>query len=381
MEKIERAMSILRCPRSGTSLSLEGSVIKSASGETYPIIAGKPILVRHVEPMHIENPTEGIVSQNIASYSPPDVKGWKLHLGSGNVPCSDPDVLSLDILPLPNVDVVCEAEALPFATDAISHVTSGAVFEHLYNPLKAIAEVRRVLREGGNLHIDTAFMQSYHGFPSHYFNMTPQACETFLVDDFILNYSTVPLSGSPIFGIETTIRRLLDALPRAEADRILRLSLKDFLEETPALQSAEWFNMIPEHIKRSLASSVIVGARKPADYERRRAAMLNEVGEDRLARVKRGYYAARVAVIAMHYEVLFYRERAERRGADCRDYPLPAAVSIYLERGRIDDPLVFAKWEVAAQELRNGVTELAALRERYIVAYVGSPASLRSAGA
>jgi hypothetical protein len=126
MEKIQRAMSILRCPRSGTSLSLEGSVIKSASGETYPIISGKPILVRHVEPMHTENPTEGIVSQNIASYSPPDVKGWKLHLGSGNVPCSDPDVLSLDILPLPNVDVVCEAEALPFATDAISFFSPGA---------------------------------------------------------------------------------------------------------------------------------------------------------------------------------------------------------------------------------------------------------------
>jgi hypothetical protein len=135
-----------------------------------------------------------------------------------------------------------------------------------------------------------------------------------------------------VFGIETTIRRLLDALPEADADRILRLSLNDFLEETPALQRAERFNMIREHIKRSLASSVVVGARKPVDCERRQAAMLNEVGEDRLARAKRGYCAARVAVIAMHYEVLFYKERAGRRGADCRDYPLPAAISTYLEQ-------------------------------------------------
>jgi hypothetical protein len=86
MNKIERAISIFRCPRSGTSLSLVGQIVRSASGETYPVVDGKPILVRNVESMHTEKPADSIVSHNIARYVPPDIKGWKLHLGSGNVP-------------------------------------------------------------------------------------------------------------------------------------------------------------------------------------------------------------------------------------------------------------------------------------------------------
>jgi SAM-dependent methyltransferase len=372
MEKIERALSILRCPRTGASLSLRGDHVESAAGETYPVVSGKPILVRQVEPMHKEKPAEGIVSQNIASYMPPPgVEGWKLHLGSGNVPCADPDVLSLDILPLPNVDIVCEAEALPFATNSVAYIVSGAVFEHLYDPLKAISEVRRVLCEGGNFHIDTAFMQSYHGFPSHYFNMTAQACETFLVDDFILTYSRVPLSGSPIFGIETATRRLLDALPPTEAERIMGLSVKEFLAEASDMRRPEWFNMIPEHIKRSLATSIVVGGKKPPDYDRRRTALAKEVGEERISRLKRAYYAARVATISAHFEAMFYRERAQHRNIDCSAYPMPEPVAFYLDQGRINDPLVVRNWEDATRVLQDATAEITVIRDRYINVYMG----------
>ena len=86
----------------------------------------------------------------------------------------------MDFLPCPNVDIVCEAESLPFRSASIDLVESGAVFEHLHDPWAATAEVKRVLKPGGIFLIDTAFMQGYHGFPGHYNNMTPQAVETHL---------------------------------------------------------------------------------------------------------------------------------------------------------------------------------------------------------
>jgi hypothetical protein len=97
MNKIERAISIFRCPRSGTSLSLVGQTVRSASGETYPVagdisrpevklpsfevgrhipgdvvghdavVDGKPILVRHVESMHTEKPAAYV--SGLASFS------------------------------------------------------------------------------------------------------------------------------------------------------------------------------------------------------------------------------------------------------------------------------------------------------------------------
>jgi SAM-dependent methyltransferase len=176
-------------------------------------VNGKPVLVRNIQPLHVTPPKQSIVSQNIAEYTlsaeVATTPGMKIHIGSGNVPCSDPDVISIDILPNDNTDLVAEAEHLPFSSESIVWAASGAVFEHLYDPISAIEEVRRVLAPGGQVYIDTAFMQGYHGFPCHYFNMTPQAVETFLVDDFDLELSEIPLSGSPAISLENLLRRFI----------------------------------------------------------------------------------------------------------------------------------------------------------------------------
>ena len=376
-DKLSRIISILRCPRTGTELTIDGRQLRSSAGEVYPIIEGKPILVRQIEDMHTTPPAANITSQNIAEYIPARRPGWTVHLGSGNVPCTDPMVVSLDILPLPNVDVVAEAEALPFATSAISHIDSGAVFEHLYDPLGAIREVRRVLSDGGSFRIDTAFMQRYHGYPSHYFNMTPQACETFLIDDFILDHSEIPPSGSPIYQIEACFRDLLDALPRKEAQRLFSLSVRDFLAEAERLRSSEWFSKIPEHIKRSLAASVVVCGSKPPDYERRRKALVTEIGEERFARAKRAYYAARVGIIKMHFDVMIFRDIALARGAACQNYPLPASLHSYLQTAHISDPLTLESWDQATFFLCQTERELSSLRERYMRARSNSAITFR----
>jgi len=46
------------------------------------------------------------------------------------------------------------------------------VIEHLRKPWIAVEEFYRVLKPGGYIYADVAFMQPVHSYPSHYFNMT-----------------------------------------------------------------------------------------------------------------------------------------------------------------------------------------------------------------
>ena len=214
-------LPLLKCPKSDNRLTLEIDKLRAAGGEENPLINGKPILVRHIEAHHITPPLSDKISQNVAFYCVPDTSLPQnctiLHLGSGNVPSEDSRVISLDILPCENVDIVADAESLPFLDETSDFVDSSAVFEHVYDPLAAIREIKRVLKPAGSFRIDTAFMQSYHGYPQHYFNMTPQAIETFLVDDFLLEEDYVPDSATPLLSIVSLFDRFLSYLPKRTA--------------------------------------------------------------------------------------------------------------------------------------------------------------------
>ena len=90
-----------------------------------------------------------------------------------------------------------------------------------------IASDAGVTAPGGIYLIDTAFLQSYHGFPGHYFNLTPLAAESFLVDDFILEQSVVPGSATPERTLLDLSERFLAALPKEERVRLERMAFRD----------------------------------------------------------------------------------------------------------------------------------------------------------
>lgn len=369
--KIIAYLDILRCPRSGTSLWVSGDELVSATGERYPVVNGKPILVQRVEDFHITAPADSVVSRNIPEFfMAPEIRalaGPKLHLGSGDVPSRDPQVLSMDVLPTSNADLVAEAEHLPFAQDSLSYIESGAVFEHLYDPIAAIAEIRRVLRPGATFRIDTAFMQGYHGFPGHYFNMTPQAVETFLVDDFDLVASVIPETGAPTHSIDNSLRRLLETMPREERSRIEQGSVADFLAMLRDPTEAHRLNRhLTEHVRRSLASSVLVVGAKPEAYAERRAALVEEFGEPDYARTKRNYYSKRVAVIQRFGEVEFYRDKSIELGGAADGPQVPLPLDRLLDLARVIDTLGMSAWLEATRTLAEQERELTSIRDEWI---------------
>ena len=63
--------------------------------------------------------------------------------------CSD--VVTLDILPFPGIDVVADAHEMPFPDGCFQGVIMLDVLHHLDRPIVFLKEAARVLRSGGRL--------------------------------------------------------------------------------------------------------------------------------------------------------------------------------------------------------------------------------------
>ena len=354
-------LPILRCPITKGELKIEGDWLVSGD-HSYPVVAGRPILVRDVKPFHLAAPSAQVISQNIDSYYPPEwlpSDGVCLHLGSGNVPASDRRVISMDVLPNENVDIVAEAEALPFADGVIDFVVSGAVFEHLRDPIKSVKEARRVLKDRGRLVIDTAFMQGYHGFPSHYFNLTPQAVETILCDDFILEDSQVPKYAGPSNAIHTQVERYLGFLPPSLATALKTGSVTEFLAHLSDHDGCP-DQYMTEYARRALAASFVVVARKPDGYD-----FLKKSDHSSIT-ARAEFYSARMAVIHRHHEVShFFELRASQLDYDVPELE-PGWLKSTLARSLVNNPLDVEEFRAAANVLNGYAEGLVHTRDRVL---------------
>src|SRR5262249_11537275 len=86
----------------------------------------------------------------------------------------------LDAIHFSNVDVVSPTGSVPFRDETFALILSQAVFEHLPDPFHTAREMLRILKPGGRILIDTAFMQPFHADPDHYFNMTSEGLRTIM---------------------------------------------------------------------------------------------------------------------------------------------------------------------------------------------------------
>ncbi len=71
--------------------------------------------------------------------------------GGGNLKEYVPDVVSTDILAVPWLDAVCDAQRLPFADASFANIVLVDVLHHLERPVRFLAEAERVLAPDGRL--------------------------------------------------------------------------------------------------------------------------------------------------------------------------------------------------------------------------------------
>lgn len=71
--------------------------------------------------------------------------------GSGNLKAFAPEVYSSDILPTSWLDVACDAQRLPFASNCMDNIVMMDVLHHIERPVQFLQEATRVLRPGGRI--------------------------------------------------------------------------------------------------------------------------------------------------------------------------------------------------------------------------------------
>lgn len=78
------------------------------------------------------------------------------------------DLVNLDVFPFPEVDIVSDATALPFATGSVDGAVSESVFEHVPRADLVAREMVRVLKPGGYFYVSAPFIHPYHASPDDF---------------------------------------------------------------------------------------------------------------------------------------------------------------------------------------------------------------------
>jgi len=76
-----------------------------------------------------------------------------------------PQVITVDFLPVPGVDLVADVSRLPFADGSVDLAIATGVIEHLADERAFMAEIARIVRKGGIVHLEVPFLQQYHEDP------------------------------------------------------------------------------------------------------------------------------------------------------------------------------------------------------------------------
>jgi Methylase involved in ubiquinone/menaquinone biosynthesis len=92
-------------------------------------------------------------------------------------------VVAVDAFPGQGVDLMGDIHKLPIADESFDAVFCTGTLEHVRDPRRAVAELQRILRPGGMVHIDVPFIQGYHADPTDYWRFTIDGlrvlCENF----------------------------------------------------------------------------------------------------------------------------------------------------------------------------------------------------------
>ncbi len=81
-------------------------------------------------------------------------------------------IVRSDVFAGANVDLACDAHRVPFAAGVFDAVIAQAVLEHVVSPDACVEEMWRVLKPGGLVYAETAFLQPVHGAPYDFTRFT-----------------------------------------------------------------------------------------------------------------------------------------------------------------------------------------------------------------
>ncbi len=176
-----------------------------------------------------------------------------------------PNVINLEICDLPTTDVMGVGERLPFRDNSFDAVFSLAVLEHVRNPFACAREIARVLKPGGTLYAAVPFLQPFHGYPDHYYNMTSHGLLNLFEKHLRVEERGVPKSGKPFWALNWILRSYVNGLPVEVGDRFRNMTVAELLGDPMPHLDREYVTALSAAADEELACVNYIVATKRGD--------------------------------------------------------------------------------------------------------------------
>ncbi|CAN1563389.1 AdoMet_MTases domain containing protein [Rhabdaerophilaceae bacterium] len=178
---------------------------------------------------------------------PPDAV--VIDVGGGKRQIADERYINLEYSRFEEPDLFGDGTKLPFRSNSVDFVYTAAVLEHVTDPLAMGREIFRILKPGGLVLANSAFMQPIHSEGQHFFNLTPYGIDLTFKD----------FANRRVWwdtGFEFTMQWFVDVL--SVRGRLPQEKLDQFINLAKEISAA-----IPEDRGMYVASSVWVEGTKP----------------------------------------------------------------------------------------------------------------------
>jgi SAM-dependent methyltransferase len=182
------------------------------------------------------------------------------------------DLVAFDLRPTPFTQFVADGHAIPLADGSVAGVWIQAVLEHVLDPAAVVAEIHRVLAEGGVVYAETPFLQAVHE-GAHDFTRFTESGHRWLFRRFAaLDRGVV---AGPGIALAWAIDRAVRGLFRSElAGRLAWLAmfwvrwLDRWIPAPYAIDSASCVFFLGRKSDRAMAPAEIVGDYRGAQCAR-----------------------------------------------------------------------------------------------------------------
>lgn len=163
------------------------------------------------------------------------------------------NIVNFEIVDYPTTDVIGIGEKLPFKSEVFDAVFSLAVLEHVRNPFECAQEITRVLKPGGTLYAAVPFLQPFHGYPDHYYNMTSSGLKNLFSGKFEIIECSVPQAGLPVWCLTWFLNSYIRGLPEAEAKNFKNMKIADLLDHPHKYLEQDFVTQLSSEVNEELA--------------------------------------------------------------------------------------------------------------------------------
>jgi glycosyltransferase involved in cell wall biosynthesis/SAM-dependent methyltransferase len=276
--RLDTLLPILRCPSSHRQLMFSGDRlwVEGEPGSSWPLLRGVPNLFTGLtspeikDGEHISHPLPNHILEKIKA-----TPGQVLNLSAGGSAEKMANIVEVEFALFRHTDIIADAHALPFVDECFDGIISMNAFEHYHSPNQVAAELLRVLRPGGWLVVQTAFMQPEHEYPWHFYNATSEGIklwfQNFNIDDIRISENFNPIYALSWLAAECESAIRSDVSAKA-ADQLRSTAMKSFIDhwrqgKIKDLDPWENFRHLSQSSQRPIAAGFELIATKPFAHD------------------------------------------------------------------------------------------------------------------